>query len=56
MSKHLLTIRYILINVSLLIDFIIKLLISYSALVDATNKKRETTLYYATRNWNYKTF
>lgn len=56
MSKHLSTIRHILINVSLLANFIIKLLISYDALVDATNEKRKTTLHYATRSRNYKTF
>lgn len=55
-SRHLSTIKYVLINVSLLIDFMIKLLISHDALVDATNKKRETTFYHATRSWNYKTF
>lgn len=54
--KHLSTIKHILINVSLLVDFMIKLLISYDALVDATNKKRETTLYHATKSRNYKTF
>jgi hypothetical protein len=55
-SKHLLTIRHILINVSLLVDSITRLLISHDVLVDATNKKKETTLYHATRSRNYKTF
>ena len=55
-STHLSTISYILINISLLADSITRLLISYSALVDTTNKKRETTLYYAARSRNYKTF
>lgn len=54
--KHLSTIRHILINVSFLVDFITRLLISYNTLVNATNKKRKTTLYYIARSWNYKTF
>ncbi len=55
-SRHLLTIRYIFINVSLLANSIIRLLISYNTLVDTIDKKRETTFYYIARSWNYKIF
>ncbi len=55
-SRYLLTIKYIFINISLLVDFIIKLLISYNVLVDATNKKKKTILYYIARSRNYKIF
>lgn len=55
-SRYLSTIRYILINVSFLANFIIKLLINYNALVDTTNKKKKTILYYAIRSRNYKIF
>lgn len=55
-SRHLSTIKNILINVSLLADSMTRLLISYGALVDATNEKRETTLHHVARSWNYKIF
>ncbi len=55
-SEYLSTIRYILINISLLADSIVRLLISYNILVDTTDKKRETALYYAARSRNYKIF
>lgn len=55
-SRYLLTIRYIFINISLLANSIVRLLISYSILIDTINKKRKTTLYYIARSRNYKIF
>ncbi len=55
-SGHLSTIRHVLINVPLLADSMARLLISYGALVDATDEKGETVLHHAAGSRNYKTF
>jgi len=55
-SRYLSTIRQILINVSFLANSIIRLLISYENLVDATNKKKKIILYYVARSRNYSIF